>query len=449
MSTEYKQDIVEQLAKAAEGRITAMWYFGSNGGQDGVHIPKELWPEYYQGLWRGVTTYDQLRAKNIQHLITNTDRYGKVAGIWWDGGGKWNMDDPANKDFFQPLFEAQPWLIMSPRCGHPEHKADWRCTEQRLGGFNRDPQWEMCIPIESSVWFWSGGKEANTKDLEHCMKLLVMCACGDGNLLLNVSPRPDGTIQPLQEQVLRGMGQWLDRYGKSIYGTRGGPYKPGIWGGATCGQHKVYLHILQQSENGEFVLPPLPAKIIGSQMLTGGNVVVQQTGSELKLVLDETACRTAIDQIVELELDRAAFDLEPIETSTAPLLTKGTVATASSEYSYRRPSGKEVCDAAANVLDERGCWTARPKDTTPWVMLDLGQPTAFQQLYLVEQHTRIRRFEIQCCDGNGDWQTVYRGNRMNYCCVKLPNPVVARRIRLTVLATEGGSPQLSRLNIFK
>jgi hypothetical protein len=178
MSTEYKQDIVEQLAKAAEGRITAMWYFGSNGGQDGVHIPKELWPKYYQGLWRGVTTYDQLRAKNIQHLITNTDRYGKVAGIWWDGGGKWNMDDPANKDFFKPLFDAQPWLIMSPRCGHPEHKADWRCTEQRLGGFNRDPQWEMCIPIESSVWFWSGGKEANTKDFEHCTKLLVMCTVG-------------------------------------------------------------------------------------------------------------------------------------------------------------------------------------------------------------------------------------------------------------------------------
>ena len=41
-------------------------------------------------------TYDQLRAKNIQHLITNTDRYGKVAGIWWDGGGKWNMEDPSN-----------------------------------------------------------------------------------------------------------------------------------------------------------------------------------------------------------------------------------------------------------------------------------------------------------------------------------------------------------------
>lgn len=56
MFTEYKQDIVEQLAKAAEGRITPIWYFGSNGGQGGVHIPKELWPEYYKGLWRGVTT---------------------------------------------------------------------------------------------------------------------------------------------------------------------------------------------------------------------------------------------------------------------------------------------------------------------------------------------------------------------------------------------------------
>ena len=233
MSTEYKKDIVQQLAEAAEGRITAMWYFGSNGGQDGVHIPKELWPDYYKGLWRGVKTYDELRARNIQHLITNTDRYGKVAGIWWDGGGKWNMEDPSNNRFFEPLYKAQPWLIMSPRCGHPKHNTDWRCTEQRVGGFNMDTQWEMCVPIESSVWFWSGGKEANTKDLEHCVKLLAMCASGDGNLLLNISPMPDGRIQPLQAEILRGMGQWLDRYGESIYGTRGGPYMPGIWGGST------------------------------------------------------------------------------------------------------------------------------------------------------------------------------------------------------------------------
>jgi alpha-L-fucosidase len=449
MSTVYKQDIVEQLARAAEGRITAMWYFGSNGGQDGVHIPKELWPEYYKSLWRGVTTYDQLRAKNIQHLITNTDRYGKVAGIWWDGGGDWNMKDPANRRLLPaPVRGAavadyeSPVRASGTPCGLAMH-------EQRLGGFNRDPQWEMCIPIESSVWFWSGGKEANTKDLEHCTKLLVMCASGDGNLLLNISPRPDGTIQPLQAEILRGMGQWLDRYGDSIYRTRGGPYKPGIWGGATCNRDKVYLHILQELENGKLVLPALPAKILGSRMLTGGDVLVKPTERELELVLDEAARRAGIDRIVELELDRDAFDIEPIETYAVSSLPKKTLATASSEYVYRRPSGKEVRDSAANVLGEGGGWTARPDDDAPWILLDMGRPVTFQQIHLVEQHTRIRRFEIQCCDVDDHWQTVYQGTRMNFTDVRLAAPVTARKVRVNVLETVGGPPQISRFDLIE
>ena len=173
MSTAYKKDIVEQLAKAAEGKIIAMWYFNASGGQNGLHIPKNLWPKYYKGMWRGVKTYDELRAKNIEYLITHTERYGKVAGIWWDGGGQWNMEDPANKDLFKILFGAQPWLIMNSRCGHPDNKADWRSPEQRIGAFKMRPQWETCIPIESSIWFLAGGKKAKTKDVAGCLRISI------------------------------------------------------------------------------------------------------------------------------------------------------------------------------------------------------------------------------------------------------------------------------------
>jgi alpha-L-fucosidase len=454
MSTEYKKDIVEQLAHAAEGRITPMWYFGSNGGQEGVHIPKELWPQYYKSLWRGVTTYDQLRAENIRHLITNTERYGNVAGIWWDGGGKWNMKDSANKNFFEPLFEAQPWLIMSPRCSHPKHNTDWRCTEQRLGGFKMDPQWEMCIPIESSVWFWAGGKKANTKDLAHCVKLLVMCAGGDGNLLLNISPMPNGRIQPLQADILRGMGQWLKRYGESIYGTRGGPYKPEIWGGATRKGNKIYLHILQELKGGQLTLPALPARVIGQRMLTGGSVTVEQDGRHLHVALDRTARSNSIDRIVELQLEEDVLKIEPIETGGSKSLTLNSTVTASSEYSYLRPSGKTVHDSASNVVDNEdgkgGHWTAQPEDEQPWIAVDLERPLIFQQIYLVEKHTRICRFEVQYySDRINQWQTLHCGNRMNYCCVRLAEPIKAQKVRVSVLKTDGGPPQISRFDLFK
>lgn len=317
-----------------------------------------------------------------------------------------------------------------------------------------DPQWEMCVPIESSVWFWSGGKQANTKDLEHCLKLLVMCSSGDGNLLLNISPMPDGRIQSLQAEILRGMGRWLARYGESIYATRGGPYKPGPWGGAMRKGSKVYLHVLQELQGGELTLPGLPVKIVGHRMLTGGTVEVEQGKEHLRIVLDEAARGAPIDRIIELELEDNALTIEPIETDRSESLTQNATVTASSEHSYERPSGKRVCDAAENVVGNEnrrgGIWTARADDAQPWIAIDLGEPVVFQQIYLVENHTRIRKFEVQCSgDGGDQWQTVYHGGRMNYCSVRLAEPVTARKVRVNVLETMGGPPQISRLNLFE
>jgi alpha-L-fucosidase len=53
----------------------------------------------------------------------------------------------------------------------------------------------------------------------------VLCAGGDGNLLFNVGPMPDGRIEPRQVERLKEMGAWLARYGDTIYRTRGGPWK--------------------------------------------------------------------------------------------------------------------------------------------------------------------------------------------------------------------------------
>ena len=403
-------------------------------------------------MWRGVKTYDQLRAANLRHLITNTDRYGKVAGIWFDGGGKWDMNDPVNKDFFKPLFKAQPWLIMSPRCGHPDHRPDWRCSEQRLGRFRLNPQWEMCIPIESSVWFWAGGKAANTKDVDRCVKLLIMCAVRDGNLLLNISPMPNGKIQPLQAAVLRGIGRWLGRFGRTIYATRGGPYMPGTWGGATRKGKKVHLHILQELPGGELDLPPLPAAVLSARMLTGGAVKAVAEKRRLRLELDEEARRAPIDRIVELEIDRDSMDIEPIKTQRTRSLARDAAASASSFFSYRRPSGKTVHDSPSKVIGNEdgkgGYWTAKADDPKPWIALDLRKPRAFREIYLVEKHTRIRKFEIQARDEKtGKWKTLYRGRRMNYTSVRLPEPVTARKVRVLILETEGGPPQISFFDI--
>jgi alpha-L-fucosidase len=59
--------------------------------------------------------------------------------------------------------------------------------------------WETCMTI-ARQWAWKPDDEV--KSLEQCLHGLIRSAGGDGNLLFNVGPRPDGTIEPLQAQRL-------------------------------------------------------------------------------------------------------------------------------------------------------------------------------------------------------------------------------------------------------
>jgi alpha-L-fucosidase len=52
---------------------------------------------------------------------------------------------------------------------------------------------------------------------------LIDIVSKNGNLLLNIGPRSDGTITDEETQTLLGTGKWLDVNGESIYGTR--PWK--------------------------------------------------------------------------------------------------------------------------------------------------------------------------------------------------------------------------------
>ena len=57
------------------------------------------------------------------------------------------------------------------------------------------------------------------------------------------------------------MGAWLAKYGESIYGTRGGPFKPGDYGVSTRKGNTIYLHILEWPDDA-LKLPAIPAKVV-------------------------------------------------------------------------------------------------------------------------------------------------------------------------------------------
>ena len=84
----------------------------------------------------------------------------------------------------------------------------------------------------------------------------MRAAGANANLLLNVGPTSEGVVQPEFVERLEAMGDWLAKYGETIYGTREGPITPRSWGVTTAKGKRIYLHILNWQEP-YLVLPPL------------------------------------------------------------------------------------------------------------------------------------------------------------------------------------------------
>jgi alpha-L-fucosidase len=141
--------------------------------------------------------------------------------------------------------------------------------------------------------------------------MLVLGNGGDGNVLLNVGPTPEGVIAPEQANRLKDVGDWLAKYGESLMETRGGPYKPTTDFACTRKDKAIYLHFLKRS--GDVIkLPALSAKIVSAKLLTGGDVKASQSDTELSLTLTPKDPKE-IDVVVKLELDKAAMDIAPID----------------------------------------------------------------------------------------------------------------------------------------
>ncbi len=286
----FKRDVVKELAEACH----------KAGLKFGLYYSP---PDWYHPDYRteNHSRYIQFLHNQLRELCTN---YGRIDIIWFDGLGG-SAKDWDSENLFKMIRKLQPHVIINNRAGLP---GDHDTPEQRIGKFQTDRPWETCMTI-CRQWAWKPNDQL--KSLKQCIQTLVRVVCGDGNLLFNVGPMPDGRIEPRQVERLRQMGAWLKKYGKTIYATRGGPFKSGRWGGSTYKGNTIYVHILEWPDEA-LILPAIPKKILKSRLLTGGKLDVEQSDECIKIVVPK-ADRQKIDTIVELRLDGPAGEIPPRE----------------------------------------------------------------------------------------------------------------------------------------
>ena len=78
--------------------------------------------------------------------------------------------------------------------------------------------WQTDTAIARNSWCYTNSLEY--KDLAELVVTLVDAVGKNGNLLLNVGPRADGSIAARDRELLEGIGRWMDANGDGIYGTR-------------------------------------------------------------------------------------------------------------------------------------------------------------------------------------------------------------------------------------
>jgi alpha-L-fucosidase len=405
----FKRDVVGELADAChKGGLKLGYYYSP---VDWHH------PDYRT---ENHARYIEYMHGQLREICSN---YGKIDIIWFDGLGG-TAKDWDSENLFKMIRGLQPHVIINNRAGLP---ADHDTPEQRIGTFQTDRPWETCMTI-CRQWAWKPNDDMKSR--KQCIDTLVMVVGGDGNLLFNVGPMPDGRIEPRQVERLKEMGAWLKEYGQSIYATRGGPFIPGAWGASTHKDNIIYVHILNWPGE-KLTLPPIPKKIITSSILTGGTVTVRQTNESIEISVPE-AYRQEIDTIIKLDMDGPAEEIAPVSLPSASLAYRKKVQ-ASNVFQKNRNYGpdKAVDD------DPTTRWATDSGIKQAWLEVDLGKPMTFNEIKISEAYDRIRKFELQC-KNEGQWKTLARGTTIGSDCLKNFEPVTAEQVRLNILnATEG------------
>ncbi len=417
----FKRDVVKELADACHHAGLQLGFY---------HSPPD---------WRHPDYFTENHLKYIDYLHGMVKelctKYGKVSILWFDGlGGK--PEDWGSYEMIPMIYRLQPGILINDRAGLP---CDYDTPEQRVGTFQNTRAWETCMTI-CQQWAWK--PDDQLKSLKECIDILVRTVGGDGNLLLNVGPMPNGEIEPRQVERLKEIGAWLKQYGESIYRTRGGPFKTGTWGGSTFRDNTIYLHVIEWGENNSILLPPIPKRIVSHQVLTGGEIALNETerGTEIRLPAGQ---RDPLDTIIELRLDGPASEIPAVDLPLFQSLTSGKKGETSNVY-QNNDWGFGPEKAFDNDMSTRWATDAGVKQA--WLSVDFGTVTTFNRVVLREAFDRVRKFELQMRQDD-TWKTFYEGTRIGEKCTIQFDPVTAQRVRLNILeATDG--PTLYEFQIF-
>ena len=177
--------------------------------------------------------------ERVRELMTN---YGRIDILWYDVALPLETAEAWESLERNAMVRAlQPDILINERSRLPE---DFAIAEDKLVYPPNGVEWEACMRFSQTGFGGVDHERAlpfamNAHDI---VKLMAQCQFGGGNLVFNVSPNGDGSIDAYERATLETVGKWVRTHEAAVYGpaVRGAHGANGISTSVRKG-NRVYL----------------------------------------------------------------------------------------------------------------------------------------------------------------------------------------------------------------
>jgi alpha-L-fucosidase len=191
-------------------------------------------PEKKAAAWE---RYIEKRNQAVIELMGN---YGKIDLFWADEDWGRTHEQLRSAQMAHLIESRQPEIVMNNRFCHP-YIGHYGSPEQNVPLNPMGSPWEMCDTlIDWAHWQYVKGKK-EFKRKEDILRFFIDIIANGGNYLINIGPRPDGTLVEEEVAILDYLGDFCKANAEAIYDTRAGLPRACFGGGSTAKGATVYL----------------------------------------------------------------------------------------------------------------------------------------------------------------------------------------------------------------
>lgn len=270
----YGKDIVAQYVEAmrAEGIRVGLYYSLSDWSHPDYPAFTEADKPYRFGMsppYPGDERFEKYRQFLLGQLTELLTNYGPIDLLWFDGQWERTIDQWRTTEIRQLIRDLQPDVIVNDRLWGA---GDYETPEQFLPPRPPEGRWEVCMTMNES-WGYNPA-DKRYKSPRQIVHTLCETTARGGNLLLNISPKGDGSLPEEQVERLEKLAGWTARHGEAVFGVSPALEPWQHYGPSTKSGSRIYLHLLAKPYE-TVVVRGLPVKRIERASIVG-------TGQELR-----------------------------------------------------------------------------------------------------------------------------------------------------------------------